>query len=180
MDLIRFTQVLLNKKWLILAAVSIAVVTTFLISRNAPKTYKASVKLETGITEGRDEIFTITEVPDRQKYEIEARFRSMENLITSPQVLSLVSYKLMLHDIEKAEPFRPLTSIRTQYSADELRIAVRRYRTKLDSLQMLRPGDELEKKHLEILESQGYNYEALKNQLFVRRIPGTDYKTAKP
>ncbi|MCB0851947.1 MAG: hypothetical protein KDD63_07000, partial [Bacteroidetes bacterium] len=75
MDLIRFTQVLLNKKWLILAAVSIAVVTTFLISRNAPKTYKASVKLETGITEGRDEIFTITEVPDRQKYEIEARFR---------------------------------------------------------------------------------------------------------
>ena len=175
MDLIRFTQVLLNKKWLILAAVSIAVVTTFLISRNAPKTYKASVKLETGITEGRDEIFTITEVPDRQKYEIEARFRSMENLITSPQVLSLVSYKLMLHDIEKAEPFRPLTSIRTQYSADELRIAVRRYRTKLDSLQMLRPGDELEKKHLEILESQGYNYEALKNQLFVRRIPGTDY-----
>jgi succinoglycan biosynthesis transport protein ExoP len=175
MDLIRFTQVLLSKKWLILASVSIAVVTTFIISRNAPKTYKASVKLETGITEGRDEIFTITEVPDRQKYEVEARFRSMENLIASPQVLTLVSYKLMLHDIEKAEPFRPLTNIRAKYSIEELRPAVRRYRTKLDSIQMLRPGDELEKKYLDILEEQGYHYKDLQDQLVVRRIPGTDY-----
>ena len=175
MDLIHFTQVLLKRKWLILAAVSIAVITTFLISRNAPKIYKASVRLETGITEGKDEVFVITEVPDKQKYEIEARFRTMENLILSPQVLSLVSYQLMLHDLEKAEPFRPLNTIRTQYSTDELRIARRRYKTKVDSIQMLRPTDELEKKHLTMLEQQGYNYEILQKNLVVRRIPGTDY-----
>ena len=175
MDLIRFTQVLLRRKWLILAAVSIAVVTTFLISRNTPKTYKAFVRLETGITEGKDEVFIITEVPDEQKYEIEARFRTMENLILSPQVLSLVSYQLILHDLEKAEPFRPLNAVRTQYSTDELRIARRRYKTKIDSIQMLRPTDELEKKHLTMLEQLGYDYESLQRNLVVRRIPGTDY-----
>ncbi|MDX2245400.1 MAG: Wzz/FepE/Etk N-terminal domain-containing protein [Bacteroidia bacterium] len=175
MDLLHFTKVLLRRKWLILAVTVLAMITTFLITRNAPKKYKAHARLSSGITEGNDEIFSMSDMQGKQKYEIEAKFRGMEELIQSPQVLSLVSYQLMLHDLEKTEPMRSLASVRTMYSADEIRVAKKRYKTRLDSLQVLLSTDELERKHIDMLRRMRYDDASLREDILIKRIPGTDY-----
>ncbi|GAB4416521.1 MAG: hypothetical protein OHK0039_25950 [Bacteroidia bacterium] len=175
MDLINFIRVLWRRKWLILAITSIAVVTTFLIARQAPKVYKASAQLSTGITEGSGPVFSATQATTLQKYEIEARFKNMEEMVRSPQVLELVSYRLMLNDLTRTEPFRGLTDLRTRYTQEELRVARTRYQTRLDSMQTLVSSDELERKHIEMLRRMRYDYEALRSTLHVRRIPGTDF-----
>lgn len=175
MDLIHFTRILLRRKWLILAITGLAVITSFLITRNAPKRYKATARLATGLTEGSDDIFSMNDVQGKQKYEIEARFRSMEKQIVSPQVLSLVSYQLMLNDLERTEPLRSLSPVRTMYSADEIRVARKRYQTRLDSLQVLLSTDELERKHIDMLRRMDYDDASLRQNLMVKRLPGTDF-----
>lgn len=175
MDLLHFTKVLLRRKWLILAVTALAMITTFLITRNAPKKYKAHARLSSGITEGNDEIFSLSDMQGKQKYEIEAKFRGMEELIQSPQVLSLVSYQLILHDLDNTEPMRSLGTVRTKYSADEIRVARKRYKTRLDSIQVLLSTDELERKHIDILRKMGYDDVSLTEDLIVKRIPGTDF-----
>ena len=175
MDLINFLRVLWRRKWLILAITSVALVTTFLIARQAPKVYKATAQLSTGITEGNNAVFSGGQVSGLQKYEIEARFKNMEEMVRSPQVLELVSYRLMLNDLSKTEPFRDLNDLRSRYTAEELRVARDRYQIKLDSIQSLLSSDELERKHIEMLRRQRYDFESLRATLRVRRIPGTDY-----
>ena len=158
-----------------LAITSVAMVTTFLIARKAPKIYKARSQIATGITQTNNTIFSLDHNQGLQKHEIEGRFRNMEETMISDRVLYLVSYQLMLHDLEKTETFRDLARIRGSYSADELRVAQRKYKRKRDSIQPLISSDELERKHLQILRRMEYDPPSLRKVIEARRIPGTDY-----
>ena len=175
MELVQFIQVLLKRKWFLLAITSVAMVSTFLIARKSPNVYKARSQVATGITQNNNTIFSLDPTQGLQKHEIEGRFRSMEENMKSDRVMYLVSYQLMLHDLEKTETFRDLARIRGKYSADELRVAQRKFKRKRDSIQPLIPSDELERNHYEILSAMEYDPSSLKEVMEVRRIPGTDY-----
>lgn len=175
MELKGFLQVLSNRKWLLLAIVSVSVLATYLIATQAPPDYKAQIRLVAGITNGSNSMFTLGDERGLERYEVETRFRHLEEMIQSPRVLSLVSYQLMIHDLSESAPFRELTEVKNSFSNDELRIVLRNLRTKRDSMQMLNASDELELRHLKLIESLGYNHESLRQDLDVRRVPGTDY-----
>lgn len=177
MDLIYFLQVLLKRKWLILSIVSIAIVTTFLITYKAPKVYKAHARIATGIFEKENLIFSGKGIRSPQRYELEAKFNNMVEILRSPRVLDLVSYRLMLHDLQEETSFRPnrFRQLVESYSPEEFKIAEEQYTQKLDSLQSLVAADELELKHLHMLRELGYDATALQKRLQVQRIPGTDF-----
>lgn len=175
MELKGFLQVLNNRKWLLLAIVSVSVLATFLIASQAPPAYKASIRLVAGITNGSNSMFTLGAERGLERYEVETRFRNLEEMIRSPRVLSLVSYQLLIHDLSESDPFQDLSEAKATFSNDELRVVLRNLRTKRDSMEMLKTSDELEKRHLELLESLGYNHEELRKNLDVRRVPGTDF-----
>ncbi len=174
MELINFLRVLVRRKWLILAISSVAMVTTFLIARKAPEVYKVYGRLSAGIIGGNDAYFSPVNVQGPQKYEIEAHFKNLEEMVRSPRVLELVSYRLMLHDLERKEPFRDLSVLKRAYSSEELRVARRRFKLKRDSIQSLVSTDELERKHLDMVQKMAYDPPALREGLEVQRIPGTD------
>lgn len=175
MELKGFLQVLNNRKWLLLAIVSVSVLATYLIATQAPPAYKARIRLVAGITNGSNSMFTLGEERGLERYEVETRFRHLEEMIRSPRVLSLVSYQLMIHDLSESNPFKDLSEVKTSFSNDELRIVLRNLRTKRDSMEMLNSSDELELRHLKLIETLAYNHEAIRADLDVRRVPGTDY-----
>ena len=151
MELIYFIRVLLRRKWLILAITSIAMVTTFLISSQAPPVYEAKVRLATGITEDTSNpVFSLEKSGSALKHEIEGKFRTMEENILSDPSLFLLGYQLMIHDLNNKFPFRSLTPLRRNNSAEELQVLNRQLKRKRDSLTSLSINDELEKKHNEI------------------------------
>lgn len=177
MDLIYFLRVLLKRKWLILAIVSIAVITTFLITFNAPKIYNAHARIATGISDQESLLFASEGVSNPQRYEIAAKFNNMVERIRSPRVLDLVSYQLFLHDLKSETSFRPeaYRQLNAQFATDELQIAAEQFHLKSDSLEALQGTDQLERKHLEMLRIMRYDGPSLAARLEVRRIPGTDY-----
>ncbi len=177
MELIYFIQVLLRRKWLILAFTSVAVVSTFLISRQAPPVYQAHVRLATGITEDvSSPVFSLEKTSSALKHEIEGKFRTMEESILSDPSLFLLGYQLMLHDLNIKPPFRKLVPLRKKpYSSEELQVLDRHLKKKLDSLTSLSFADEIERKHIESLQLMKYDPESLRKRLIVRRVAGTDF-----
>lgn len=176
MELIYFIKVLLRRKWLILAITSIAMVTTFLISSQAPPVYEAKVRLATGITEDTSNpVFSLEKSGSALKHEIEGKFRTMEENILSDPSLFLLGYQLMIHDLNNKFPFRSLTPLRRNNSAEELQVLNRQLKRKRDSLTSLSINDELEKKHIESMRQMEYDPESLRKKLVVRRVAGTDF-----
>ncbi|MDX2283983.1 MAG: AAA family ATPase [Bacteroidia bacterium] len=176
MDLNSFLRVLQRRKWLILAITSVAVITTFVISSRTARVYRASGQLATGIVDTHDPFFASgTGSQPQQRFAVEAQFKNVEEQLRSVQVLQLVSFQLMLHDLEKTDPFRDLTPVRQAYTAEELRVARERYRLKLEGLEPLHSADELERKHLRMLRIMNYDPESLLAYLYIKRIPGTDF-----
>ncbi|WNJ20918.1 Wzz/FepE/Etk N-terminal domain-containing protein [Pontibacter sp. G13] len=170
MDLINLLRVLLRRKWLILAIVSVAMVTTFLIANKVPPSYEVTAQLSTGLVEGSGVSFS----ESAPEYQVEARFQTMVSVIQSPQVLDLVSYQLILHDLEKTQPFRSLEELKTRYQDEELRVAAAHYQVKLDSLKPMERNGDLDLKHSEILGLMAYDHDAILENLEVMRLPGTD------
>ena len=175
MELKGFLQVLFNRRWLLLSVVSVAMIATYLIASQAPPRYKARVRIVAGLTNGSNSLFSLGQDGSAERYEVEARFRHLEEMIRSPKVLAMVGYELMRHDLSASSPFRNLDDLRQTFSNDEVRVALRNYATKRDSLALLQASDELERKHLDMMEMLGYDPEALRQGLDVRRVPGTDY-----
>ncbi len=174
MELKGFLQVVNNRKWLLLAIVSVSVIATYLIAIQAPASYKSRIRLVAGITQGGNSLFSLDQERGLERYEVEARFRNMEEMIRSPRVLSLVSYQLMIHDLTEGDPFGDLNQI-FQKTADDIRVMLRTLRERRDSMEMLSPTDELEKQHLASIQTLEYDHENLREHLDVRRIPGTDF-----
>src|SRR4051812_30985470 len=106
MDIVYLFRVLLKKKWIILGAALLAAGLVFYFTRNQPKQYRSSAQIATGYT---TDIIRVKDV-DQNYFDIENKFNNVIVTFTSPVVLSLLSYNLILHDLNNpAAPFHQLT-----------------------------------------------------------------------
>src|SRR6188768_3558355 len=103
MDLIGFLKILLKRKWLILGIAIFSSIATFLIAIRTSKVYLAKAQIATGITEAT--VPTDNEMLNNPMEAI-GKFSNLIEVITSKQVLSLLSYKLALHDLNEPIPFK--------------------------------------------------------------------------
>ncbi len=174
MDFIYLFRVLSKRKWLILAAGLLAASLAYVLTLNQPKKYRSSAQISTGFT-----------VPDETRpnanynyLEAESNFNNVIVTFTSPSVISLLSYDLILHDITSAHPFyrRPSAQVQGAILKDmTLEQAQTLFHNKLESMSMLTSYKRDEKKLLELLEAYGYDYKTLTRNLNVYQLNHTDY-----
>ncbi|WP_143306700.1 exopolysaccharide transport family protein [Chitinophaga vietnamensis] len=176
MDVIYFLKALLKKKWLIIISSAMAVVAAFFFTMHKPRLFVSTAQMSTGLTL-TDQIKLRDDHIDM--FAVDQKFEGLTSTITSPIVISLLSYDLLLHDMDgKATPFRTLkeTQLRDPaYRSMDKQSVIRICRQKYDSLQMLSSYRTDEKNILEILKLYGYDYESIRKQLTVARLNRTDY-----
>jgi succinoglycan biosynthesis transport protein ExoP len=102
MDLINFLRVLARRIWLILGITALAMVATWLITRGNPDMYKSTALISTGITD-RIELDKQAEWVQWEK--IENDFNNLIEAMNSRQAISLLSYRLIQHDLRQQEAF---------------------------------------------------------------------------
>lgn len=176
MELVFILRLLYRKKWIILSCALLAMITAFLLTMNKKRMYKSFSQLSTGFTVSEDiklsnDIFNIPQ--------IDVKFNNAIENITSPKVLSLLSYSLVLHDLTSPTPFRKPDLGRVKdkneiINFDKKRV-VQEFRNKSDSMLLLNPSNPEEKRLMNLLTSYSYNIEAIKNELIVMRYQRTDY-----
>ncbi len=175
MDFIYFFRVLLKRKWLIIGAALLAATVAFLLTMNQPKEYRSSAQISTA--------FTVSEqvrVADNFSfYEAETKFNNAIVTFTSPSAISLLSYNLILHDLDSSQkPFRQLTEEQKQsdlYRQINQTEAKKTFREKLMSMTPLTSFKPEERKLLNFLSLYGYDNKSITGNLNVYRLERTDY-----
>jgi Mrp family chromosome partitioning ATPase/uncharacterized protein involved in exopolysaccharide biosynthesis len=168
-------RVLLKRKWIIIGATLIAAFVAIWLTRNEPHKYRSLAQVSTGFTVS-DEIRINNE--NFSFFEADVKFNNAIVTFTSPTVLSLLSYDLILHDLKSPNPFRYLSKQEQQiplYQKIDKQKAAEVFRRKLETMSLLSSFKDDEKDLLELLGMYGYDYKSLNNNLTVARLQRTDY-----
>lgn len=175
MDFIYLFRILIKRKWLILGAAFLAAVIAWFFTRNEPKKYRSSAEVSTGFTVS-DEIKVGND--NFSFYEADVKFNNVIVTFMSPAVISLLSYNLILHDLQNPTPFRHLSPKQLQspvYTKINQEDAKKVFNAKLETMSMLNSFKPEEKDLLEFLTLYGYDFKSLSVGLLVYRIQRTDY-----
>jgi polysaccharide biosynthesis transport protein len=176
MDLGYLFRVLLKRKWIIIGSSVLAALVAYIITRDEPKHYRSSTRVSTGFSVP-DEI-KVNEANNGSVWDVDIRFNNAINTWTSPSVVSLLSYDLILHDLTGPDPFRPLSPAQKQlatYKRIDIEQAIKVFQEKLATMTVLTSFKPDEKALLEFLDIYGYSYRYLSQNFLIYEVPRTDY-----
>ena len=174
MNLIFLLRLLQKRIWVLIGMSLFAVVLTFILTVDYKRTYESMAQLATG--------FTITSPLDEENYNIfeeKVKFSNLIATINSPVVTSMLSYQLILHDLEGKFPFRAIEDDEDIQAISNLDLEQARevFEKKFENLEVLSTFDAQDRQLLELLEVYGYDRKSIRDELIVYREGQTDYIT---
>lgn len=176
MDLNYLLQVLLRKKWMILLFTLFALLAGFAFTFFIPKKYLSLAQFSTGFT--MEQKVKISEEATFNIYEIDMRFNNVIETFKSPKVMAMLSYNLLLHDIDNVKPFRVLSEDKKnspEYLAVNIEKAKQILKTKVFEMNLLNPFVAEEKSVHDLLGLYGYTGELLSKGLKFERVERSDF-----
>jgi polysaccharide biosynthesis transport protein len=163
----------MKRKWIIVSATLLAAAVAYILTINQPRKFKSTAQIATGYTT-YDPVRMTTENTDY--YQQETKFNNAIVTFKSPAVINLLSYNLILHDL-KQTPFTILKNedLAKAFQTISKEEAIKAFESKLDSMQMLSPSLNEDKKLLNILYLYGYDFGTIYSSLDVSRYQRSDY-----
>lgn len=163
----------MKRKWIIISSTIIAAAVAYVLTLNQPNKFKSTAQVATGYTT-YDPIKLVNESADF--FNQETKFNNVIVTFTSPAVINLLSYNLILHDLRQ-QPFTQLNDKERQqaFAGISKEEAIKAFQTRLDSMQMLSPSLKQDKKLLNLLNLYHYDYGTITHNLSVSRYENSDY-----
>ena len=175
MDLVRFTKILLRRKSLLLTVPMLGMILAFYLTRNTPDTYKSETTLAAGIIDDTKISIEENTAEKTSTFVIATKFSNIIELIKSKSVIDLVSYELLIHDLNSKYPFRKFNKesysiIRSEGSkiSDSLN-------AKLTTLNFRYLDPAINTYVNKLVKSQEYGYEDILKKLKVERVKESDF-----
>ena len=165
----------MKRKWIIIGSAFIAALIAWYFTKDEPQVYRSISQISTGFTTSDD-----VKINDNNNFfEADTKFNNAIVTFTSPTVMSLLSYGVILHDLENpSQAFREPSDEQKQsdvYKAIDLNHAKEVFAAKLNSMSVLTSYKPDEKKLIEFLKLYGYDYNSIASALSVYRLERTDY-----
>jgi uncharacterized protein involved in exopolysaccharide biosynthesis len=177
MDLLYFLRVLYRKKWIIIGLSLLAVVASFLVLINKKPMYESVAQYSTGFTTEKIRLIDGSAAIDL--YTADVKFNNAIETFKSPRVISMISYKLLLHDLEDpSRAYRRLSQKAMQspvYKQIDQKIAREILIEKINKGELLRSDNDIEARLLELLKLYGYDYNGMLDNMTIERVGRTDY-----
>jgi polysaccharide biosynthesis transport protein len=177
MDIVVLFRVLLRKKWYLILIPIVAAVATYIFTAGMKPVYKSTAKISTGFT--TDDEIKVTD----ERFNLRdagVKFNNLLQTMTSETVLSLLSYRLLLHDLESERPFRSVRSNKPDavtLTPEERTKAIQLVKARYDSLTQLSSLDPFENKIQALLSQMNYAHWVMKEKVEVKYIRDTDFVT---
>ncbi|MGB3179990.1 MAG: hypothetical protein WBB45_01270 [Cyclobacteriaceae bacterium] len=175
MDFVHLFRVLLKKWWILITIPLIAGVITYFLTQQAEDKYRSVARLSTGITINNS-VTNEDHWYNPQKANIE--FNNLLESIKGAQVVSMVSYRLAMHDLTEEYPFRVPRTAEGKViplSEEEKKEAVAILQSKVEDFDLLSNGNEAENDIIDLLRAFRYNHWTIDTELKVNRVPNTDF-----
>lgn len=175
MDFVYLLRILLKRKWIIVGSAILAAFIAWYFTKDQPSEYRSIAQVSTGFT--TNDVVSVN--GENNFFEADTKFNNAIVTFTSPTVMSLLSYSVILHDLENpSQAFRNLSNEQKQsdvYKAVDINHAKEVFNGKLNSMSVLTSYKPEEKKLIEFLRLYGYDYGSLASNLNVYRLERTDY-----
>ncbi|HMI65362.1 MAG TPA: hypothetical protein VK517_04965 [Cyclobacteriaceae bacterium] len=176
MDFLTILRIFRRKVWILIGIPVLTIVcSVFFISR-MDKKYKSVAQIATGFT--TDDDVKLNE-GGTNPFEINTNFTNIIESMNSIPVLSLVSYRLILHDLEDSKPFREFkASDRTaDVVVDQKKLAWAKpiFKSRLEHFKPLNSVDPDDRVLYAILKGYEYDHESLVKKLWIARVTSSDF-----
>src|SRR5690606_5693912 len=168
MDFRRFFKLLKRYKWILVFIPAFAAALTYFFVQDLPKLYKSEALIATGLADQSQRIM----LEDRQidYFAMQQQFNNIIDFLTMKKNINLLSYKLILHDLENPdnafnewpEPLNSLDSVR-------LAEVINEYKTFLVEEKLITPEDNKKYLLFDYLQLMGYGEGSILDQLEVSR-----------
>jgi Mrp family chromosome partitioning ATPase/uncharacterized protein involved in exopolysaccharide biosynthesis len=176
MELTYIIRILVKNKKYILGASFLTAAVALIFSFFLKDKYESQSQISTGYTI-RQEIKLSDASFDIG--EIDIKFNNAIENISSPKVLNLLSYKLMMHDLDFGNRFSNVDTAEISKIKGLENLDIEAVKAilidKYDNLTMLNGSIESEKKIIGLIEFFGYDLESLRKNLDVYRYQRSDY-----
>ena len=177
MDLLYFLKVLFRKKWIILFFTFLAVAAAFVFLLFKKPLYESKAQYSTGFTVEKVKLSEGSSIADL--YVADTKFDNVIETFKSPRVIGMISYKLLLHDLDNpGASWRNLSEKQKQskeYKAVNKEEVRQILQDKISKNELLRSGNEKERSIIDFLKLYHYDYYSIISQLFIVRVNKTDY-----
>ena len=153
----------------------IAVVCSYFLISEIGDRYRSTAQIATGFT--TDDAVKLNEAPTTP-YDVSTNFTNIIESMNSAPVLSLVSYRLVIHDLEHEKPFRSFDDSKEKdIIIDEkgLTKALALFKEKLKQTKTLNLYDAEDQQLFAILKGYGYDRETISKNLKIQRVENSDF-----
>ena len=180
MDIPYLLRILARRKWLIASTMLTAAMVTFFLIGSRPERYKSSVIVSTGIVnyKGLNSDNTDAFV---QQYQVENAFANLIEYAQSRSTIKLLSIEMLKHDLSAKgsgveQPYRqPDKKLIDFTEEEEKKLLVQLSRIYVDSISDPSFSQEFDYLLDKIARSYGYDHDAVRRNLVVKRKAATDY-----
>lgn len=178
MNIQKSLDTVIRYRWIIIAIFILTIIVGFFVLRNLPKDYKSEAKLSTGLLDPSRQL-----APDRASYtgpdiiiKLNQQFSTIMDIMRMPKNISLLSYRLILHDLkDEKTSFKPWSAELKALSGAERQEAIALFETRLNSKQVLTPLDNGKIKLYQLATSMGYEEKSLNKKLDINHEQNSDF-----
>ncbi|HTH83627.1 MAG TPA: hypothetical protein VL490_11870, partial [Mucilaginibacter sp.] len=155
MDIKSFLKLINRYKWLLIIVPTAAVTITYFLVQNLPQQFKSNVQISTGLLDPTKMVITDQSV---DLFKVNQQFSSIMEKLTMKKTLDMLSYNLILHDLENpAKKFKKYSDRVDSLNQEQKQEVITLYREKLLSRSLLTVNDDKGKyKLFSIAASMGY------------------------
>src|SRR5688572_11415611 len=168
-------KILKRKLGILLGVPILTVVASYFLISEMGDRYKSTAQIATGFT--ADDAVKLTETP-ATPFDVSTNFTNLIKSMNSVPVLNLVSYRLVIHDLEDEKPFRLFDeSKEPNVIIDEKATtkALALFKTKLSSMKPLNLSDPQDQLLAAVLKGYRYDVETLSKDLKIQRVENSDF-----
>ncbi len=175
MDFSYIKKILWKLKWFIVILPILSGVITFFLIQSKPKQFNSKAQLATGITD--QERVTIDD-NDNNWNVISNRFANFLAFIESKEIVNMISYKLVLHDLQSNRPFRKLSKEKLNkqgFTDEELEKCIPILQNKFDSIILLDLNNEEDKRLNQLIKLYNYDQKTISKMVSINRVMSSDF-----
>jgi len=183
MNIKEFLGLIVKYKWLIIAIPAITLFITFFFVKNLPKQYKSQAKLSTGLLDPSRQV-----APDVPSYsgpdlliKINQQFTNIMDIMTMPKNMSILSYRLILHDLkDPKKAFQVQSDDMNALTQAQRQAAIRGFEERIAKKQVLTPFDNYgDVKYYNLVKSMGYDAGTISKKLSISHEDNSDFITVE-
>src|SRR5690606_5228379 len=174
MDFQRFFKLLRRFAWILVFIPILAATLTYFFVQDLPKEYKSEALIATGLADQSQRVVLQNAQPDYSR--ASQQFSNIISFLTMKKNINLLSFKLILHDLESPEnAFSKFPESLSALDSNDRAFVIQEYKTFLTQERIITPDDNQEYPLYDYLQLMGYGEAAITDQLEVSRKENTDF-----